>query len=123
MTDDGGELEIWGDGEQTRSFLYIEECIEGTVRLMRSDCQGPINIGSDELISINGLAAMAANIAGKNVRPRHVRGPLGVRGRNSNNVMIQEKLEWRPNQPLRAGLAKTYDWINLQVRYSKNSPA
>jgi GDP-D-mannose 3',5'-epimerase len=116
VADDGGELEIWGDGEQTRSFLYIDECIEGTVRLLRSDCHGPVNIGSDELISINGLAAMAADIAGKRVRPRHIPGPLGVRGRNSNNAMIQEKLGWRPSQPLRGGLAKTYEWINLQVR-------
>lgn len=106
----------YGDGEQTRSFLYIDECLEGTTRLLRSDWQGPVNIGSDEMISINGLAAMAADIASKNVRPRHVPGPLGVRGRNSNNQLIQQKLAWRPSQPLRVGLAKTYEWIELQVR-------
>jgi len=116
MTEDGGEFEIWGDGEQTRSFLYIDECLEGTTRLLRSDCLGPVNIGSDEMISINGLAAMAADIAGKSVRPRHIPGPLGVRGRNSNNELIQERLGWRPSKPLRAGLARTYEWINLQVR-------
>jgi GDP-D-mannose 3', 5'-epimerase len=116
VTEDGGEFEMWGDGEQTRSFLYIDECLEGTARLLRSDWQGPVNIGSDEMISINGLAAMVADIAGKRVRPRHIPGPLGVRGRNSNNQLIQEKLGWRPSQPLRNGLAKTYEWISLQVR-------
>lgn len=121
VTEDGGEFEMWGDGEQTRSFLYIDECLEGTTRLLRSEFQGPVNIGSDEMISINGLATMAAEIAGKNVRPRHIPGPLGVRGRNSNNQLIQEKLGWRPSQPLRAGLAKTFEWIDLQARALKGS--
>jgi nucleoside-diphosphate-sugar epimerase len=119
MAEDGGEFEIWGDGEQTRSFLYIDECLEGTTRLMRSDCQEPLNIGSDEMISINGLAAMAAEIAGKKLRPFHVPGPLGVRGRNSNNELIQDKLGWRPRQPLRGGIARTYEWIDGQVRALK----
>jgi GDP-D-mannose 3', 5'-epimerase len=123
MTEDGGEFEMWGDGEQTRSFLYVEECLEGTTRLMRSDFQGPLNIGSDEMVSINDLAAMVARIAGKSVRPRHIPGPLGVRGRNSNNDLIQEKLGWRPTQPLRAGLAKTYDWIDAQVRAFRSESA
>jgi len=120
MTEDGGQFEMWGDGEQTRSFLYIDECLEGTTRLMRSEFTGPVNIGSDEMISINGLAAMAADIAGKRVTPRHIPGPLGVRGRNSNNRLIEEKLGWRPRQPLRIGLARTFEWIDLQVRALRN---
>ena len=90
MAKEGGELEIWGDGEQTRSFLYIDECLEGTTRLLRSDWQGPVNIGSDEMVSINGLAETVAGIAGKTVRLRHIPGPLGVRGRNSNNDLIRK---------------------------------
>lgn len=116
MTPDGGEFEMWGDGQQTRSFLYIDECLEGTTRLLRSDVQGPVNIGSDEMISLNNLAAMVAGIAGKTVRPRHIPGPTGVRGRNSNNEMIEQKLGWRPRQPLRDGIAKTYEWIDAKVR-------
>jgi nucleoside-diphosphate-sugar epimerase len=112
---DGGEIEIWGDGEQTRTFLYIDECLEGVRRLMASDFAGPVNIGSDELISINGLAWMAAEIAGKRLTLRHVPGPLGVRGRSSDNGLIQEKLGWRPTQPLRVGMEKTYRWIEGQT--------
>ncbi len=112
---DGGEIEIWGDGEQTRTFLYIDECIEGIRRLMVSDFTGPVNIGSDELISINGLARMTAEIAGKRLRLRHVPGPMGVRGRSSDNGLIQEKLGWRPTQPLRVGMEKTYRWIEKQI--------
>jgi nucleoside-diphosphate-sugar epimerase len=113
---DGGELEIWGDGEQTRSFLYIDECIEGTLRLMRSDWSGPVNIGSDEMVTINQLADMVMDIAGKNLTKKHVEGPLGVRGRNSDNRLIEEKLGWRPSEPLKKGLEKTYQWIEEQVR-------
>jgi len=113
--EDGGEIEIWGDGEQTRSFLYIDECLEGVRRLMASDFSGPVNIGSDEMISINGLAEMVAEIAGKQVRLKHIPGPLGVRGRNSENSMIGEKLGWAPSQPLRSGIEKTYEWIASQV--------
>lgn len=118
---DGGEIEIWGDGKQTRSFLYIDECLEGTLRLTRSDWTGPVNIGSDEMITINQLAEMAMDIAGKKLSIKHIPGPLGVRGRNSDNRLIEKKLGWRPTQPLKAGLEKTYRWIEEQVRKSKES--
>jgi nucleoside-diphosphate-sugar epimerase len=111
----GGEIEIWGDGEQTRSFLYIDECIEGTLRLMRSSLTGPFNIGSEEMVTINQLAEMAMAIAGKRLRIRHVPGPLGVRGRNSDNDLIRKSLGWEPTQPLRAGMEKTYAWIAARV--------
>lgn len=113
--EDGGEIEMWGDGEQTRSFLYIDECLEGVRRLMESDCMEPINIGSDEMISINGLAQMAADIGGKKITINHIPGPLGVRGRNSENSLIREKLGWAPSAPLRKGMEKTYMWIERQV--------
>ncbi len=116
--EDHGEIEIWGDGMQTRSFLYIDECIEGTLRLMRSDWTGPVNIGSEEMVSINQLAAMIMRIAKKTLRIRHVPGPLGVRGRNSDNRMIHERLGWTPSQPLEAGLRVTYGWIENQLRRS-----
>ncbi len=113
---DGGEIEIWGDGKQTRSFLYINECIEGTLRLMRSDFTGPVNIGSEEMVTIDQLAEMVMEIAGKKLRIRHVPGPLGVRGRNSDNRLIREKLGWAPSMSLRDGLEKTYPWIEDQVK-------
>jgi nucleoside-diphosphate-sugar epimerase len=110
-----GEIEIWGDGLQTRSFLYIDECIEGVRRLMESDFTGPVNIGSDEMVTINQLAELAMEIAGRKLTIRHIKGPLGVRGRNSDNRLIAEKLAWRPTRPLREGLEKTYAWIAGQV--------
>jgi nucleoside-diphosphate-sugar epimerase len=113
---DGGEIEIWGDGRQTRSFLYIDECLEGTTRLMRSDWTGPVNIGSDEMVSIDDLAVMISEIAGKRLTFNHIPGPLGVRGRNSDNRLIEERLGWRPSRPLREGLEPTYAWIEEQVR-------
>ncbi|MFM9105793.1 MAG: NAD-dependent epimerase/dehydratase family protein [Chloroflexota bacterium] len=113
--EDGGEIEIWGDGRQTRSFLYIDECLDGTTRLLRSDFAGPVNIGSEEMISINDLALLAAEIAGKRLTLRHVEGPQGVRGRNSHNALIREKLGWAPAQPLRRGLEETYAWVAAQV--------
>ena len=119
MAEDGGEIEIWGDGEQTRSFLYIDECLEGVLRLMRSDWTGPVNIGSEEMVTINQLAKMIMDIAGKKLRIRHIPGPLGVRGRNSDNRLIKEKLGWAPEQPLKVGLEKTYRWIEEQVRKLK----
>ena len=103
-------------GEQTRTFLHIDESIEGVRRLMQSDFEGPVNIGSDELISINDLARMTAEIAGKKVVLKHIEGPLGVRGRRSDNRLIEEKLGWRPTRPLREGMEKTYRWIEEQVR-------
>jgi nucleoside-diphosphate-sugar epimerase len=116
MAPDGGEIEIWGDGKQTRSFLYIDECIEGSLRLMHSDFTGPVNIGSEEMVSINQLAQMIMEIAGKRLSIRHVPGPQGVRGRNSDNRLIYEKLGWKPTQPLRVGLEFTYRWVEEQVR-------
>jgi GDP-D-mannose 3',5'-epimerase len=115
-TPTGGTIEIWGDGLQTRSFLYVDECLEGIRRLVESDFMGPVNIGSDEMVSINGLAEMAMNIAGKKLSIKHITGPVGVRGRNSDNRMIQEKLDWRPSRPLQEGMERTYSWIDQQVR-------
>jgi GDP-D-mannose 3', 5'-epimerase len=112
---DGGEIEIWGDGKQTRSFLYIDECLEGVTRLIRSEFAGPVNIGSDGMVSINELAEMTTAIAGKKLSIRHIAGPLGVRGRNSDNRLIKRELGWAPSQPLKAGIAKTYAWIEKQV--------
>ena len=111
----GGEIEIWGDGRQTRSFLYVDECVEGTLRLTRSRFAGPVNIGSDEMVSINQLAAMTMEIAGKRLRVRHIDGPQGVRGRTSDNRLIAARLGWRPEKPLRAGLETTYGWIENQL--------
>ena len=116
----GSEIEIWGDGEQTRSFLYIDECIDGTTRLLRSDFTGPVNVGSEEMVTINELVDIVASIAGKRIFKKHVDGPQGVRGRNSDNRLIKEKLQWTPSRPLRMGLEATYGWIESQVR--KNSP-
>src|SRR5262249_5878337 len=111
----GDAIEIWGDGKQTRSFLYVDECVEGTVRLTRSEQAGPFNIGSDEMVSINQPALTIADIAGKKIELKHIPGPLGVRGRNSDNRLIKQKLGWAPSEPLRAGLEKTYGWIERQV--------
>jgi nucleoside-diphosphate-sugar epimerase len=114
-TPDGGEIEIWGDGKQTRSFLYIDECIEAVRRLVDSDFTGPVNIGSEEMVTIDRLAGLVMEIAGKKLAIRHIPGPLGVRGRNSDNRLIREKLGWAPSRPLREGLEKTYAWIAGQV--------
>jgi len=122
-TEDGGEVEVWGDGKQTRSFLYIDECIEGTLRLMRSDWSGPVNIGSDEMVTINQLVDMVAGIAGKRVRKRHVIGPTGVRGRNSDNQLIEKMLSWKPTTELRDGLLSTYTWIDDQNTRLRNKAA
>jgi nucleoside-diphosphate-sugar epimerase len=112
---EGGEIEVWGDGQQTRSFLYIDECVEGVLRLMRSDFEGPVNIGSEEMVTINELAQYAIDISGKNITIKNVPGPTGVRGRNSDNKLIEEKLDWVPNYPLYEGLIHTFEWINKQV--------
>jgi GDP-D-mannose 3',5'-epimerase len=111
----GGEIEIWGDGEQTRSFLYVDECIEGIRKLMESNDSGPLNIGSEEMVTINQLAKVIMEIAEKPLGIRHIAGPLGVRGRNSDNRLIAERLGWAPKRPLRDGLEKTYAWIADQV--------
>ncbi|MEA1945802.1 MAG: NAD-dependent epimerase/dehydratase family protein [Thermodesulfobacteriota bacterium] len=120
VAEDGGEIEIWGDGKQTRSFLYIDECLEGTIRLMRSDWTGPVNIGSDEMVTIDRLANMVMEIAGKKLTKKHIPGPMGVRGRNSDNKLIAEKLGWRPAQPLKVGLEQTYQWIEKQIKLSSS---
>lgn len=114
--EDGGTIEIWGDGNQTRSFLYIDECVEGVMRLLESDCRDVVNIGSNERISINDLVKMVCEISGKtSVFIKHIPGPEGVRGRNSENGFIREKLGWAPSATLRDGMAKTYLWIERQV--------
>ena len=108
----GGSIEVWGDGLQTRSFLFVDECVEATYRLVQSDFTGPVNIGSEEMVSINQLVDIAAKVAGKEVEKNHIDGPLGVRGRNSNNDLIREKLDWDYTMTLEEGIKKTYDWIN-----------
>jgi nucleoside-diphosphate-sugar epimerase len=111
----GGEIEIWDDGMQTRSFLYVDECVEGVRRLMESEFTGPVNIGSEEMVTINELAGIAMDIAGKKLIIRHIEGPLGVRGRNSDNHLIEARLGWKPSHSLREGLEKSYAWIAEQV--------
>ena len=113
---DGGEIEVWGDGKQTRSFLYIDECVEGIIRLMDSNFKGPVNIGSEEMISINDLANNIIDISGKMIYIKNIEGPTGVRGRNSNNNLIKEKIGWSPTQPLYTGLIQTYEWIEKQLK-------
>ena len=114
-TPTGGTIDMWGDGKQTRSFLYVDECVEGVRRLMNSDFAGPVNIGSEEMVSINRLAEMVMEIAGKDQSINHIPGPLGVRGRNSDNTLIKEKLDWEPNYSLKKGLEQTYKWISEQA--------
>ena len=121
MAPSGGEIEIWGDGNQTRSFLYIDECLEGTLRLMRSDFTGPVNVGSNEMVSIDRLVDIVAGIAGKTLKKGHIAGPTGVRGRNSDNRLISEKLKWSPSTVLIDGLRPTYEWINSQVMRNSRS--
>ena len=121
LPDVGGTIEVWGDGEQTRSFLYIDECIEATRRLMDSDFSGPVNIGSEEMVTINQLVETAAKVSGKVVKRMHkMDAPLGVRGRNSNNDLIREKLGWNYSQTLEEGIAKTYSWIESQMKEVDN---
>lgn len=119
VANSGEKINVWGDGEQTRSFLYIDECIEATVRLMRSDFCGPVNIGSEEMVSINNLAKLIIKISNKNLGISNVEGPTGVRGRNSDNKLISDKLGWAPNCSLNEGLVSTYTWISKQVETSK----
>ena len=108
-------VDIWGDGEQTRSFLFIDECIDATRKLMQSDFIGPVNIGSEEMVTINQLVDIACSIEGKSLNKNHIPGPLGVRGRNSNNDLIREKLQWDYSMTLRKGIEKTYNWIKNQI--------
>ena len=113
---EGGEIEVWGDGLQTRSFLYIDECIEASYRLMQSDFIGQVNIGSEEMVTINQLVDTAARVSGKKVTIKHVDGPLGVRGRNSNNDVVRRELGWDYSQTLEEGIFKTYHWIEAQMK-------
>jgi len=110
-----GEIEIWGDGKQTRSFLYVDECVEGVRRLMESNFSDPVNIGSDEMVTINQLVDIASSIEGKEITKKHIDGPLGVAGRNSDNKLIKESIDWAPDYPLAKGIEKTYKWIKEQV--------
>jgi GDP-D-mannose 3',5'-epimerase len=121
QAEDGGSIDVWGDGQQTRSFLFVEECIEGTVRLLRSDFEGPVNIGSEEMVTINQLAELAITLSGKDIKIANVPGPLGVRGRNSDNRLIRKMLGWEPKQPLRDGMQVTYEWISQQVVKAHNN--
>jgi len=129
-TENGGSIEVWGNGKQTRSFLYVDECVEAVLRLMESDFLGPVNIGSEEMVSINELAQMAINISGKDISIDNLEGqaffdkygfkcPLGVKGRNSHNQLYKEKIGWEVSEPLRVGMEKTYKWISEQVNRSK----
>lgn len=116
LAQENGEVEIWGDGEQTRSFLYIEDCIEATIALVRSKSfHGPVNIGSEEMVTINELVNIASRVAGKQVKVRHIDGPTGVRGRNSNNALILRQLGWKPKYKLEDGIQRTLPWIQGQI--------
>ena len=119
LPQEGGAVEVWGDGKQTRSFLYVDECVEATRRLMDSDFMGPVNIGSEEMVTIDELVDTAARVAEKEVTKIHIDGPLGVRGRNSNNDLIREKLDWDYSQTLEEGIRRTYYWIREQIGDSK----
>lgn len=115
MCEDKGIVEIWGPGNQTRSFLYIDECIEGIHRIMSSDCEFPLNLGSERMISINNLAFLIAKLNNKNISISNIEGPMGVRGRNSHNRLIKETIDWAPGEDLEYGLTQTYNWINEQI--------
>jgi nucleoside-diphosphate-sugar epimerase len=121
LVSDGGEIEIWGDGNQTRSFLFIDECIEATRRFMTgTEYPGPLNIGSEEMVSINTLVKLVSEIDGKSISIRHIKGPEGVRGRNSDNTKIKEVLGWNYKMQLKDGLEITYKWISDQIRQRGN---
>ena len=117
LAEDGGEIEVWGDGEQTRSFTYVDDCVEGIHRIMQSDHRQPLNLGTDELITINGLVDLVAKVAGKTIHKRHdLTKPQGVRGRNSDNSLLREVLGWEPGTSLEEGLGHTYRWIESELR-------
>ena len=123
-TPDGGTIEIWGDGKQTRSFLFIDECLEGVRRLMsQEEFLGPVNIGSEEMVTINQLVELAMEIGGKKLTVKHIDGPLGVRGRNSDNHLMREKLHWEPSMRLKEGMTRTYAWIAKQVELREKAKA
>lgn len=116
--ENGGVVEIWGTGSQTRSFLYIDDCLEGIIKLMESDFAGPVNIGSEEMISINNFAIMIAEVAGKKLNIKNITGPVGVNGRSSHNKLVKEKIDWEPVHSLQQGITKTYQWISMQLKES-----
>jgi GDP-D-mannose 3',5'-epimerase len=115
------EFEVWGDGLQTRSFMYIDDCVEGSIRIMLSDCAEPLNLGTDEMVDMNEFAHIAMGFAGKDLPIKHIPGPMGVRGRNSDNTMIKDRLGWAPSIPIRTGLKITYDWIAGEVEAEKTA--
>jgi nucleoside-diphosphate-sugar epimerase len=121
LAEGAAEIEVWGDGKQTRSFMYVDDCVEGLIRIMASDYREPLNLGTDELVTIDELVDLVARIAGKRITKRHnLSGPQGVRGRNSDNSRLRKVLGWEPSVPLEQGLAVTFEWIEAQVR-SKDS--
>ncbi len=118
LSTDPGEIEVWGDGEQTRSFMYVDDCVEGLIRIMASNCHDALNLGTDELVTINQLVDIIARIAGKRIAKRHnLNGPQGVRGRNSDNTLLHRVLGWEPSIRLERGLAPTYEWIASQASW------
>jgi GDP-D-mannose 3',5'-epimerase len=118
MCGNHGVIDVWGPGNQTRSFLYIDECIEGMQRIMASDCEIPLNLGSERMISINNLVFLIAKLVNKSIAIHNVDGPMGVRGRNSHNKLIKEMINWSPNEDLESGLLKTYNWIQEQIKFN-----
>lgn len=123
LTTDDGQIEVWGDGEQTRSFMHVDDCVDGIYRIMHSDYSGPLNLGTDELVTINQLVDMVAEIAGKRVTKEHdLSKPQGVRGRNSDNTRLRQVLGWEPAVPLRDGLVSTYGWIEAELRNAGRIP-
>ncbi len=124
LAEDGGEIEVWGDGEQTRSFMYVDDCVEGLVRLMASDSSEPLNLGTDRLVTINQLIDLVSNVAGKRLVKRHdLSKPQGVRGRNSDNTLLNSVLGWEPSITLEEGLQTTYRWIEEELRKAGRIPA
>jgi nucleoside-diphosphate-sugar epimerase len=120
LADDNDTIEIWGPGNQTRTFLYIDECIEGIQRIMQSDYNKPVNLGSERMISINELVQLISSLTNKKVNIKNIDGPRGVMGRKSDNTLISEKINWRPKEDLETGLLKTYQWINEQIMLGRN---
>lgn len=124
LADDGGEIEVWGDGEQTRSFMYVDDCVEGLIRLMASDYAEPLNLGTDRLVTINQLIDLVSDVAGKKLKKRHdLSKPQGVRGRNSDNTLLNRVLGWEPSITLEEGLKTTYNWIETELRKAGRVPA
>jgi len=124
LAKDGDEIEVWGDGNQTRSFMYIDDCVEGLIRIMASDYREPLNLGTDRLVTINELVDIVAKIAGKNIKKKHdLSKPQGVRGRNSDNTRLRQVLGWEPQTPLEVGLEVTYKWIEGELRKKGRIPA